>query len=229
MNYKEYIKTNKNLYNYEVQTYELNTIATLIANKSLKKLESKGYNIATDIIENKNYYKKDDYDDLKQAIIEKIILDNYIITKDTYKAVYRYLYNNNKDTYTTIKTKKAVEKIDEKTGELKTQYEDTYEKIYNVSLEKTLDDDDKSSILNYISYLSYNSSKIIINNTKKENAKNIINALKLTEKQRELLNIYSKTQSFEKTAQFLGISKQAINITIKRIKEKLIKLDIKIA
>ena len=220
MNNLENKENKKTLINKKVETYELYKYAEIIAKKALKIIECKGNKKATEIIENKSYYKLDEYEDIKQTIIENIIENNYTITKQTYYCVNRYINNIIKDETQSIKTKK----YDEKTK----KYIDTYIKIENTSIDAEIEKDENTTLLNYISYLEYNQKSYYIENTKKENAKNIINALQLTEKQTEILNMYSKLQNKQKTAELLGISKQAIDITIKRIKEKLIKLDIKI-
>lgn len=104
-------------------------------------------------------------------------------------------------------------------------------KNYASKFELLIDSDKDNDIefLNRLAYLEYNSEKILINNTATEKQKNIINALDLTERQREILDIYSKTQNKTKTGEFLGISKQAVDKTIKTIQNKTKKLNIQYA
>jgi len=47
-----------------------------------------------------------------------------------------------------------------------------------------------------------------------------IKELNLTKKQLEILNIYSKTNSLQKTANYLNIAKSTVSTTIKRIQNK---------
>ena len=57
----------------------------------------------------------------------------------------------------------------------------------------------------------------------KENKSFSIDILELTDRQKEILNIYSKTQSRQKTAEILGIAKSTVQVTIERIRAKAIK------
>lgn len=77
---------------------------------------------------------------------------------------------------------------------------------------------DKNSYIEYIK--EYNNGII------KEETKNkfCLDALNLTDKQKEILNIYSKTNSMQKTADLLGIAKSSVQKTIERIREKTQKI-----
>jgi DNA-binding CsgD family transcriptional regulator len=48
-----------------------------------------------------------------------------------------------------------------------------------------------------------------------------LNSVKLTEKQREMLNIWMDTESFTKTGEILGTTRQYVEATIKMILERL--------
>ena len=193
------LEKNKSLLGYVVKNEELYNISKIIVNKSLKVMECKGNMYASNIYTYKNTYSLDIYEDLVQEVAISIIENNYIIDKNNFKIVNNYLYNN-------------VTKIKQ------------FEKI---SIES--EDTNDIELLNYTSFLAYNNNKIMIENTKKGNEKNIIKALELTEKQREILDIYSKTMNAQKTADLLGLHVNTIKTTIKRIREKTKKLDIKIA
>ena len=60
----------------------------------------------------------------------------------------------------------------------------------------------------------------------KEETKNkfSLNALNLTQKQKEILYIYSNSNSMQKTADLLGIAKSTVQKTIERIREKTQKI-----
>lgn len=198
----ELLKENQkksSLLGYIVKNEELYNISKIIVNKSLKVMECKGNMYASNIYTYKNTYNKDIYEDLIQEVAISIIENNYIIDKNNFKIVNNYLYNN-------VTKIKQLEKI-------------------------SIDSEDASDIelLNYISFIAYNDKKIMIENTKKENQKNIIDALQLTEKQREILDIYSKTMNAQKTGELLGLHCNTIKTTIKRIREKTSKLNINIA
>lgn len=57
----------------------------------------------------------------------------------------------------------------------------------------------------------------------KENKSFSIDILELTDRQKEILNIYSKTQSRQKTAEILGVAKSTVQVTIERIRAKAMK------
>ena len=48
--------------------------------------------------------------------------------------------------------------------------------------------------------------------------------LDLTEKQKEILNIYSKIGTFGKTAEILGVAKSTVQVTIERIRKKAVRV-----
>lgn len=195
-----------------VKNEDLYRVAEGITRKALKVMECKNNKYARDIIENSNYYKKDDFQDILQNVVEQILLDNYIITKKAFYAVNKYINNLNK--YPTIK------KI-EKDGKVK------YIKMERLEIDK--EDEKDMELLNYISFLEYNDKKIMIENEKKIKSKNIIDMLDLTDRQKEILDIYSKIQNAQKTADLLGINCNTVKTTIKRIREKTSKLNIQIA
>lgn len=195
-----------------VKNEDLYKVAEGITRKALKVMETKGNKFARDIIENGNYYKKDDFEDIMQNVVEQILIDNYIITKDCFKVVNKYINNLNK--FPTIKT------ITEN-GKIK------YIKMEKLEIDK--EDEKDVELLNYISFLAYNDKKIMMENDKKEKSKDIIEMLDLTDRQKEILDIYSKIQNAQKTAELLGINCNTVKTTIKRIREKTSKLNIQIA
>lgn len=207
----------KSLLGYYVKNEELYKIANIIANKALRIIETKGNKYASNIIEHKQNQKKDDFEDIIQNIIEQIILNNYIVTKEAFRVVNAYI--NNIEKSPTIKTI-----VKDENGKPKT----TYIKMEKISLDD--EGEETADLLNYISYLSYNDNKIMIENApQKENTKNIIDALDLTPKQTEILDIFSKTYNATKTAELLGISRQRVQNIINDIRKKLVTLNIQIA
>ena len=193
------LENKKSLIGYVVKNEELYNISKIVVNKSLKVMECKGNLYASNLYTYKNSYCKDIYEDLIQEVVISILENNYIIQKNNFLVVNNYLYNN-------------ITKIKQ------------FEKI---SIES--EDANDVELLNYTSFLAYNNNKIMIENAKKGNEKNIIDALELTEKQREILDIYAKTMNAQRTADLLGLHVNTIKTTIKRIREKTQKLDIKIA
>lgn len=69
-----------------------------------------------------------------------------------------------------------------------------------------------------ISYKLYNSN---IYELKKDNSNILIEKLCLTERQKEILLIYSKTRSYQRTADLLGVGKTTVLKTIQRIRQKV--------
>ena len=72
----------------------------------------------------------------------------------------------------------------------------------------------------YISYMNYITKNE--NNYKKHTLN--IEEIGLTTRQKEILNIYATTQSICKVAELLGISKQAVDKTIKTIRKKVLQV-----
>lgn len=185
------MKTEKKVYKIgdKIEDLEqLENIASGMVIKALKICEVKGNNWATRIIEKKDV---ETFEDLKQIVILELIENDYVVSKECYRKVNKYLYNY------------KVEKV--KNIEIVVNEEENYSNI------------DRYSYIDYIK-----SERNVIEN--KETAKRFsLDMLGLTEKQKEILNIYSKLNSYEKTAEILGISKGATQTTIKRIKEKAVK------
>lgn len=214
------MENKETLINKTIESRELYYYSEIIGKKALKIIETKGNKYATSIIENKNYYKKDEWDDIKQEIILQLIKDNYIITRNAYKVVNDYINLKSNDGIVRIpKTeivngKRVVKKINGKI---------VYERMFPVEIDK----DDKETIetIEKISFLQYN-NKLLIDNEKNVD---IIEKLNLTERQKEILNIYAKTQNQSETARFLGIAQKNVHKTMNIIKEKYKKIDIQFA
>lgn len=77
----------------KIEIEELETVATGIAIKGLKVVESSGNLWATRIIEGKDV---DTLEDIKQTVILKLIENNYIISRECYKVINKILYNYKK-------------------------------------------------------------------------------------------------------------------------------------
>lgn len=78
------------------------------------------------------------------------------------------------------------------------------------------EEEEENNALDKIAYINYISS----NNYVEKQSFNI-DDLDLTDKQREILNIYATTNSMSKTAEFLGVSKSTVQTTIERLRRKL--------
>lgn len=91
------------------------------------------------------------------------------------------------------------------------------------SVEIVVDDETNFSNIDYNSYVEYLKSDSIIEFKETRN-KISIDELKLTERQKEILNIYSKMQSMQKTADLLQVSKSFIEKTMRTVKQKALKV-----
>ena len=89
------------------------------------------------------------------------------------------------------------------------------------SVEIVVDEETNFSNLDFNSYVEYlkSDSAIEFNNVK---SRFNINELKLTDRQKEILNIYSKMQSIRDVANLLNVSKRTVQTTIERIRQKAI-------
>lgn len=101
--------------------------------------------------------------------------------------------------------------------------------LYNYKIQKARNveitiDENGISNLDRKSYISYVMEEVTPINRVQENKQLNIKELELTEKQLEILNIFSKMGSFGKTAEVLGITKSTVQTTINRIKNKTMKL-----
>lgn len=77
----------------KIEIEELEEVATGIAIKGLKVVESSGNMWASRIIEGKDV---DTLEDIKQSVILKLIENNYIISKECYQVINKILYNYKK-------------------------------------------------------------------------------------------------------------------------------------
>ena len=73
-----------------IEAEELDKVASGIVRKALKVIETSGNRWATRIIEGQD---KDTLEDLQQLVILEIIENNYVISKECYRKINKYLYN----------------------------------------------------------------------------------------------------------------------------------------
>lgn len=79
------------------------------------------------------------------------------------------------------------------------------------------EEEEENNALDKIAYINY-----ISNNNYVEKQSFDLENLELTDKQKEILNIYATTNSMSKTADFLRVSKSTVQTTIERLRKKLI-------
>ena len=92
------------------------------------------------------------------------------------------------------------------------------------NMEIIINDDDGVSNLDKNSYVNYIKEEVNSINRKEEQKNFNISMLNLTDKQKEILNVFSKMGTFGKTAEILGVSKSTVQKTIERIRTKTQKI-----
>lgn len=86
----------------------------------------------------------------------------------------------------------------------KTLYNKKKTEIKNISINLIVEDNKNSNELDKKSYVEFLEKELYSNKT--ENKKIMLSKLNLTKKQLEILNIYAKTGSYAKTAEYLNLS-----------------------
>ena len=180
----------KTLLNQKINVEDLEKYSKIITKKALKVIATSGSIYAIKLLENKDV---NTLEDLYQEVSLQIILDGYIITKNSFKVVRSYIYKN---------------------------YEKTELEIFTDDTEKT--DIIEKTIENtcYISYL--NNSNEEPKKASKIDLKKLYKVLSATEKkifQYYFMNNMKKVD----IANMLDIKKQNITTYILRIKKKAVK------
>lgn len=104
------------------------------------------------------------------------------------------------------------------------KYLNNYKLEKSKNIEIVIDENSNSCNVDKQSYIQYLKEE---NNSIENNEyikKITLDKLELTERQKEILNIYSSNNSMSKTAEILGIGKSTVQVTIERIRNKTIKL-----
>jgi RNA polymerase sigma factor (sigma-70 family) len=179
-------ETKKTLINSKVEMEELQKVSEIITRKALKVISCSGCIYALELLEGKDV---NTMEDLKQEVALQIILDDYMVTKNSFKMVRSYIYKNK-----------------EKDGNRISYYIDN----------------DTTGLDNevYCSWLHETDSK----NECKEIRKISVDDLELSERQKEIFEMYLSGTSCRKIAELLDISVGTVSNTIKRIKNKSVKL-----
>ena len=127
----------KTLINTKIQEEDIGQYSKIIVKKALKVMACSGSMYAIELLEGKDI---ETLKDLEQEVALQIILDNYIINKNTFKVVRSYIYRNYEKTETelfTDETEKATEHsfyisyITEETEKKKANKIDL-KKLYNI-------------------------------------------------------------------------------------------------
>lgn len=81
----------KTLINSRIEVQELEKYSKIITKKSLRVIACNGSIYALKLLENRDL---DTLNDLYQEVSLQIVLDDYVITRNAYKIVRKYIYNN---------------------------------------------------------------------------------------------------------------------------------------
>ena len=81
----------KTLLNQKINVEDVEKYATIIVKKALKVIACNGSIYAIKLLENKD---TNTLEDLKQEVALQLVLDDYVINKNTFKVVRSYIYKN---------------------------------------------------------------------------------------------------------------------------------------
>lgn len=140
----------------------------------------------------------------------------------------RIIEGQDRDTMEDLKQLVILEIIENNYKITKECYRKVNKYLYNYkvnrikNIEIVVNDDENISNVDRYSYINYiKEERNDIEN--REMAKKFsLEMLNLTEKQKEILNVYSKLGSFGKTAEILGVAKSTVQVTIERIRKKAV-------
>lgn len=94
-------------------------------------------------------------------------------------------------------------------------------KINNIEI--VINEETNATNVDFQGFVNYEREKSSYYEETREKKSFDLELLELTDRQKEILNIYSKTQSRQKTAEILGVAKSTVQVTIERIRVKAIK------
>lgn len=155
-----------------------------------------------------------------RKILVKGLKVNYAFSGN--KRVERILENKNKEDLEDLLQDLELMNLEGKDASEMFKYIDAWcydrkkEDTATVEIVVNEEEEEENNALDKIAYINY-----ISNNNYIEKQSFDIDDLELTDKQREILNIYATTNSMSKTAEFLGVSKSTVQTTIERLRRKL--------
>lgn len=157
--------------------------------------------------------------DLKKILVKGLKV-NYAFSGN--KRVERILENKNVEDLEDLLQDLELMNLEGKTATEMFKYIDAW--CYNRKKEDTAtveivvneEEEEENNALDKIAYINY-----INSNNYVEKQSFDVEGLGLTDKQKEILNIYATTNSMSKTADFLGVSKSTVQTTIERLRRKL--------
>lgn len=185
-----------------------------VAMKALKVVATNGDKKALDVLFYCKTKKLDDFEDLVQEVALAIVENGYILKDSLVIKKHNFKLKKEVDGFSFIT------KVSKKNS-----YRVVRKAIYRLAKDEmhcysynVLGDEENE----FIEVLSYN--KYIVEDTSYKLTKKAtfnLNALNLTNRQKEVLQMYASLKSINKVAELLGISKQAVSKTINVIREKV--------
>lgn len=158
--------------------------------------------------------------DLRKILVKGLKV-NYAFSGN--KRVERILENKNVEDLEDLLQDLELMNLEGKTATEMFKYIDAWcygrkkEDTATVEIVVNEEEEEENNAIDKIAYINYISSNNYV-----EKQSFDIDDLDLTDKQREILNIYATTNSMSKTAEFLGVSKSTVQTTIERLRKKLI-------
>lgn len=155
-----------------------------------------------------------------RKILVKGLKVNYAFSYN--KRIERILENKDKDTLEDLLQDLELMNLEEKTSKEMYSYIDQFfyetkkEDRATVEIIVNEEEEEENNAFDKIAYINY-----ISNNNYVEKQTFELDDLDLTDKQKEILNIYATINSMSKTADFLGVSKSTVQTTIERLRKKL--------
>lgn len=190
------------------------TIINKVAMKALKVVATNGEKKALDILIYYKTKKLDDFEDLVQEVALAIVENGYIL-KDRL-VIKKHSFKLKKE----VNGFKFISKVSKKNS-----YRVVRKAIYRLAKEElncySYNDlvDEKNEYIETLSYKQFVLDDTSYKLTKKATFN--LNTLNLTNRQKEVLQMYASLKSINKVAELLGISKQAVSKTINVIREKV--------
>ena len=140
----------------------------------------------------------------------------------------RIIENKDLDTLEDLKSLVIIEILENNYKITKECYRKVNKFLYNYkvnrikNVEIVVNDEENISNIDRYSYISYIKEERNELDKRELVKKFSLDMLNLTEKQKEILNVYSKMGTFGKTAEILGVAKSTVQVTIERIRKKAV-------
>lgn len=169
----------------------------------------------------------DEVEEVAKGIVLKAL--KVIETKGN-KWATRIIERKDVDTFEDLKQTVILKLFENDLKITKECYKSINKYLYNYKIENVksvsivIDENATNSNIDYKSYIEYLKNENTSLENKKDIKRIVLEKLELTEKQKEILNIYSKTKSYNKTAELLDVKKATVQTVVNRIRKKSLEL-----